>query len=374
MAIDLDAAIEDAEAQIAELDRQREAAVTRLAELSHLREGRERSADCGNEPSPIAKARLFADLFRGREDVFAVRWENATKGRSGYSPRCANEWRPGICAKPKVRCGACQRQAFASLDVQQLLAHLRGQQVIGLYPLLADDSCRLLAIDLDGDSWRVDTKLLADVCQSLGVEPAVEVSVRQWRPRVVFFTDPVPAADARRLGFAILTGAMARGAAVGVESYDRLFPNQDVLPTGGFGNLIALPLQRSARHHGNTEFLDQQLKPYRDQWRYLASIRKITPINSPSSQETQTEIEPLPCVPPTISVIRRGGRRELCENDSPRPVRPSRSAQPSPTGSTSTARDSNPRSPTHYDASRRSPTRCSSSNNGCDYPSHGHHE
>ena len=278
MAIDLDAAIEDAEAQIAELDLQREAAVTRLAELTHLREGRERSAHCGNEPSPIAKARLFADLFRGREDVFAVRWENATKGRSGYSPRCANEWRPGICAKPKVRCGACQRQAFASLDVQQLLEHLRGQQVVGLYPLLADDSCRLLAIDLDGDTWRADTKLLADVCQSLGVEPAVERSRSGNGAHVwFFFTDPVPAADARRLGFAILTGAMARGAAVGVESYDRLFPSQDVLPTGGFGNLIALPLQRSARHHGNTEFLDQQLKPYPDQWRYLASIRKITP-------------------------------------------------------------------------------------------------
>ena len=96
----LDAGIEDAEAQIAELDRQREAAVTRLAELTDLRQGRERSADSGGEPSPIAKARLFADLFRGREDVFAVRWENATKCRSGYSPRCANEWRPGICAKP----------------------------------------------------------------------------------------------------------------------------------------------------------------------------------------------------------------------------------------------------------------------------------
>ena len=278
MAIDLDAAIEDAEAQIAELDRQREAAVTRLAELTHLRKGRERPADSGDEPAPIAMARLFNDLFRGREDVFAVRWENATKGRSGYSPRCANEWRPGICGKPKVRCGACQRQAFASLDLRQLLSHLRGQQVIGLYRLLADDACRLLAIDLDGDSWRADTKLLVDVCRSLGVEPAVERSRSGNGAHVwFFFTDPVPAADARRLGFAIPAGAMARGAAVGVQSYDRLFPSQDVLPTGGFGNLIALPLQRNARRHGNTEFLDQQLNPYPDQWRYLASIRKITP-------------------------------------------------------------------------------------------------
>jgi superfamily II DNA or RNA helicase len=277
MAIDLDAAIEEAEAQLAELDRQREAAVGRLAELTHLRKGRG-PADSADRPSPIAKARLFGDLFRGRDDVFAVRWENATTGRSGYSPRCANEWRPGICTKPKVRCGACQRQAFASLDLQQLLAHLRGQQVIGIYPLLADDSCRLLAIDLDGDSWRADAKLLIDVCKSLGVEPAVERSRSGNGAHVwFFFTDPVPAADARRLGFAILTGAMARGAAVGVESYDRLFPSQDVLPTGGFGNLIALPLQRSARRYGNSEFLDEQLNPYPDQWRYLASVRKIAP-------------------------------------------------------------------------------------------------
>ena len=119
MAIDWDAAIEDAEARLAELDPQRAAAVAQLEELTQLRRGRQRPAQSEEEPSPVAKARLFAELFRGRDNVFATRWENATKGRSGYSPRCANEWRPGICAKPKVRCAACQRQAFAPLDVQQ---------------------------------------------------------------------------------------------------------------------------------------------------------------------------------------------------------------------------------------------------------------
>lgn len=115
MAIDLDAAIHDAEAQLAELDRLREAAVLRLAELTQRRAARDRSAGPGADPSPVAKARLFGDLFRGRDDVFAVRWENLAKGRSGYSPRCANEWRPGVCAKPKVRCGACDRHAFVPL-------------------------------------------------------------------------------------------------------------------------------------------------------------------------------------------------------------------------------------------------------------------
>jgi superfamily II DNA or RNA helicase len=278
MAIDLEAAIEDAEARLAELDRLRESAVLRLAELTQLRLTQEGIAGSREGLSALAKARLFGDLFRGREDVFAVRWENTVKGRSGYSPRCANEWKPGICGKPKVRCGACERQAFLPLDVHQLLAHLRGHQVVGIYPLLADDSCRLLAIDLDGGSWRADANVLLEECRALAIEPAVERSRSGDGAHVwFFFTDPVPAADARRLGFAILTGAMARGATVGVESYDRLFPSQDVLPVGGFGNLIALPLQRGARQLGNTEFLDTKLNPHPDQWGYLASIPRITP-------------------------------------------------------------------------------------------------
>jgi hypothetical protein len=169
---------------------------------------------------------------------------------------------------PGVRLARCAAVAWASPWPANRWALSAARR--RLVPAAGDRSRR--------DSWRADTQLLVDVCQSFGVEPAVERSRSGNGAHVwFFFTDPVPAADARRLGFAILTGAMARGAAVGVGSYDRLFPSQDVLPSGGFGNLIALPLQRNARQHGNTEFLDQQLKPYPDQWRYLASIRKITP-------------------------------------------------------------------------------------------------
>ena len=189
-----------------------------------------------------------------------------------------NEWERGICGKPKVRCGECANQAFVGLGDQQLLAHLQGRQVIGIYPLLPDDCCWLLAIDLDRGSWRADVQALARTCRSLGLHPAIERSRSGNGAHIwFFFTDPVPAAEARRLGFAILTATMAQGAALSVNSYDRLFPNQDVLPSGGFGNLVALPLQRAARTAGNTEFLDASLEPHRDQWSYLASIRKITP-------------------------------------------------------------------------------------------------
>ena len=207
-----------------------------------------------------------------------MRWENHRQNRSGYSPRCANEWQRGVCDKPKVRCGECANQAFVTLDDRQLLAHLRGRLVVGIYPLLPDDRCWLLAIDLDRKSWRDDVQAVARTCHSLCIHPAIERSRSGDGAHIwFFFTEPVPAADARRLGFTILTATMAQGAPLGVESYDRLFPSQDVLPSGGFGNLIALPLQRAARSAGNTEFLDEQLEPHRDQWSYLASIPKITP-------------------------------------------------------------------------------------------------
>ena len=210
--------------------------------------------------------------------MFAVRWENHGRSRSGYSPRCANEWQRGVCGKPKVRCGECTNQAFVALDDRQLLAHLQGRQVVGIYPLLPDDRCWMLAIDLDRGSWRADVRALASTCQSLGLYPAIERSRSGNGAHIwFFFTDPVAAAEARRLGFTILTATMAQGAALGVDSYDRLFPSQDVLPSGGFGNLIALPLQRAARNAGNTEFLDDKLEPHLDQWSYLAAIPKITP-------------------------------------------------------------------------------------------------
>ena len=177
------------------------------------------------------------------------------------------------------RCAAANAAiSVHRVDDRQLLAHLQGRQVIGIYPLLPDDRCWLLAIDLDGGSWRADVEALARTCRSLGLQPAIERSRSGNGAHIwFFFTDPVPAAEARRLGFTILTATMAQGAALGVDSYDRLFPSQDVLPSGGFGNLIALPLQRHARNAGNTEFLDDRLEPHRDQWSYLASIPRITP-------------------------------------------------------------------------------------------------
>jgi len=275
---DDEAAIRAAEAEVERLAAQHEAAQRRLRELRQAAGSTADRRDDG-APTPLTAARkieLFRSLFRGRDDVFAVRWESR-RGRAGYSPQCANEWRPGVCEKPRVRCAACPNQAFAPADDRAVRDHLQGRIVMGLYPLLQDDTCRLLAIDLDGDSWQADVRSLRDVCVEVALTPAVERSRSGAGAHVwLFFSEPVAAADARSLGSLLLTRAMARSPTLTMASYDRLFPSQDTLPAGGFGNLIALPLQRAARESGNTEFLDEHLQPYEDQWAYLASIPRIS--------------------------------------------------------------------------------------------------
>jgi superfamily II DNA or RNA helicase len=278
---DLDLTIAAQEAKLQELDRKHQETERRLRELRALRdvapsEGNEQLLDASANWSPQRKLALFASLFRGREDVFPLRWENARR-RSGWAPRCRNEWKPGVCGKPRVRCGVCPNQAFVTVSEGELRAHLQGRQVMGLYPLLTNDTCWLLAIDLDGRSWREDVIAMVEACREFEVVPAVERSRSGEGAHVwFFFAAPVAAALARRFGLMLLTRAMARSPTLGMSSYDRLFPSQDTLPRGGFGNLIALPLQREARQRGNTVFLDERLEPYDDQWTYLDSLPRLT--------------------------------------------------------------------------------------------------
>ena len=277
-----DAAIAAAETRLSALESEREAAARELAELRARRE--RATSDVSGEINasrmvswtPERKLALFARLFRGREDVFPVRWEKPAKDKSGWAPCCENEWQAGVCGKPRVRCGECPNQAFRSPAGSELLEHLRGRRVMGVYPLLADGTCWLLAIDLDGNSWRTDVNAIRETCGELGVLPAVERSRSGEGAHVwFFFSEPLQASLARRFGLMLLTDAMARTPTLGMASYDRLFPSQDTLPKGGFGNLIALPLQRQAREHGNTLFVDEKLEPFEDQWSYLQSLPRI---------------------------------------------------------------------------------------------------
>lgn len=223
------------------------------------------------------KVALFRSLFAGREDVFAKRWESARSGRTGYAPACGNDWKPGICKKPKIKCGVCPNQAFISVTDQAIEQHLRGHHTIGIYPLMPDDTCHFLAMDFDKETWQDDAGAVLDASRMKGI-PAVLERSRSGRGGHVwlFFSEPVPAALARKLGGYLLTEAMELNPSMGFESYDRLFPSQDTLPSGGFGNMIAPPLQHDPRKSGNSMFLDRNFSPHEDQWRFLSSIDRLS--------------------------------------------------------------------------------------------------
>ncbi len=252
-----------------------------LSEDHDLMDGREPVLD--QHSSSQAKIALFRSLFRGRDDVYPRRFESRTTGKSGYAPACANEWARGICEKPRNKCAECSNRGFLPVTDDVIRWHLSGHDdhgqsfVAGVYPMLQDETCFLLAVDFDKDGWRDDARAFLETCRQMGLFATLERS-RSGRGGHVwlFFETAVPAALARKLGSYVLTETMERRPDVGLDSYDRFFPNQDTLPAGGFGNLIALPLQKQPREHGNSAFLDDQLDPYADQWSLLSTVGKIT--------------------------------------------------------------------------------------------------
>ncbi len=225
---------------------------------------------------PMGKIKLFRSLFRGRDDVYAKRWDNRD-GKFGYKPVCLNEWKSGSCRKPAGKCFQCPHQLYDRLNEKIVEAHLRGNIVIGIYPLYQDETCHFLAIDFDDDGWQKDTSTLREVCLSFGIPVAVERSrsgngAHAW----FFFENKIPASLARKFGTALLTSSMNRRHEIPFRSYDRFFPNQDTMPKGGFGSLIALPLQKKARDQGNSVFVDEEFKSYTDQWKFLSQLKKLT--------------------------------------------------------------------------------------------------
>ncbi|MDR4508048.1 MAG: DEAD/DEAH box helicase family protein [Candidatus Brocadiaceae bacterium] len=225
------------------------------------------------------KIDLFMSLFRGRDDVYAKRWKNKA-AKSGYTPVCLNEWIPGVCCKPKIKCSACSQKSYAKFDENVIENHLRGNAVAGIYPMCIDEMCYFLAIDFDDAGWQKDVSLLREVCNEFGIPYAVERSRSGNGAHVWFFFEvKISTVLARKFGTALLTYSMGKRHEINFKSYDRMFPNQDTMPKGGFGNLIALPLQMDARKNGNSVFIDEKFKPYADQWEYLGKINKLSEDN-----------------------------------------------------------------------------------------------
>ena len=234
-----------------------------------------------NQSSQEAKTALFRSLFRGREDVYPRRFESSKTGRAGYQPACRNPW-----------VERHEDRELLPLTDETVRNHLRGMDpqdrsgrdfTIGVYPMLPDETCWLLAADFDKVTWPEDARAFLETCKHLAVPAALERSRSGNGGHVwIFFSESVPAAIARKMGAFLLTQTMERRPEIGLDSYDRFFPSQDTLPTGGFGNLIALPFQKKPRANGNSLFLDESLVPYQDQWAFLSSVRRM------SRQEVET--------------------------------------------------------------------------------------
>ena len=293
-----DKEIVDLQNRLAELDRERNNVLAALEQLKQR---------CIVEapPAPVSqiagvatptvssnaeKVALFRSLFRGRDDVFPRRWENAKTGKAGYAPACHNEWVRGICQKPRIKCSNCPNQAFMPVVEDVVKSHLQGRDVAnpgkaepftaGVYPLLTNETCWFLAADFDKQSWQRDVLAFLATCRDKGVPAALERSRSGNGGHVwIFFSEPVPASEARKLGAHLVTETMERYPDLGFESYDRFFPSQDTMPAGGFGNLIALPLQHGPRQAGNSVFVDDELRPYDDQWSFLSSLKRMSRVD-----------------------------------------------------------------------------------------------
>jgi len=236
-----------------------------------------------NHSSPEEKIALFRSLFRGREEVYPARFESVKTGKVGYSPMCGIEWVRGICEKPRIKCSDCPHQKWLAVTDDVIRRHLSGLDdrgrpfVAGVYPMLLDERCFFLAVDFDEGDWGADARAFLETCERLKVPAVLERSRSGEGGHVwVFFAEAIPATLARKLGAYLLTETMDCRPEAGLKSYDRFFPNQDTLPRGGFGNLIALPLQKAAREVGNSVFVDDELVPFEDQWAFLAGVRRMS--------------------------------------------------------------------------------------------------
>jgi len=219
---------------------------------------------------------LFRSLFHGREDVYARRWEN-DDGRHGYVPAHVKNWKAINKSRPEDRKKVAQKtRKFLPMTDAVIENHLLGKETIGVYPLLPEETCWFLAADFDKKTWEYDALAFLETCQESNVPAALERSRSGKGGHIwIFFDRALQAITARKLGCVLLTRTMERRHQVGLDSYDRFFPNQDTMPKGGFGNLIALPLQFAPRKLGNSVFIDAGFNPYPDQWQFLSTIRRM---------------------------------------------------------------------------------------------------
>ena len=227
-------------------------------------------------------AKRFFSMFWGREDVYAKRSKHG-----GYFPQCENRWKAKLCPKQrgeKILCDECENTKWSKLDAKKIIAHLLGYKedgsdVIGMYPLLPNGTCRLIVFDFDNhekeaeetdfantdQEWYKEVDALRKICEINGIKPLVERSRSGKGAHVwIFFKKAIPASVARNFGFLLLDKGAESINLKSFHYYDRMYPSQDV--ASSIGNLIALPLQGQALKNGNSAFVDENWNAYPEQW------------------------------------------------------------------------------------------------------------
>ena len=228
--------------------------------------------------TPQEKTTLFKSLFRGREDIFAVRWEKKDGSASGYTPVCLNEWKINICNKTQgKKCKDCSYSQYIGINDGHIEQHLRGTKTYGIYPLLNDNTSYFIAADFDGKNWQNEISKFHNICKQYNLPTYIERSRSGNGGHVwMFFENSYPAHKSRNVIINLLKETGIIDQFEKDESFDRLFPNQDAHSGKGFGNLIALPLQGDSRKNNNTIFLDpdNSLLPFADQWELLQKTQR----------------------------------------------------------------------------------------------------
>ena len=228
--------------------------------------------------------KIFMNYFKGRNDVYPyLSIDKNNPNIKYYIPACTNEWKNGVCNKTMgKKCKNCQYRENKPISKETIYKHMYENYPIGIYPLLENDTCFFLSLDFDDKDSKKDIKsdvlAFASVCNKYEVPIAIERSrsgngIHIW----MFFDTNIKARTARKLGSLLLSKTMEISN-ISISSFDRMFPNQDTLPKGGYGNLIALPFQNEPSKYGNTLFIDRNFILIKNQMQYLSSIHKLTEI------------------------------------------------------------------------------------------------
>jgi superfamily II DNA or RNA helicase len=291
---ELDSLLSEARKELARVDAKRIELLERIDQLRSEGEHASRNSAASfftpansvtSKSTQKEKISLFRSLFKGREDVYPKRFESARTGKTGYQPACRNEWVRPLCGKPAAKCVDCLNREFIPLTDEVVRGHLLGADpydklkkdlTIGVYPMLSDETTWFLAADFDKDEWMDDASAFLETCRFFNVPAALERSRSGNGGHIwIFFSEPIKASLARHMGSFLLTETMERRPEIGLDSYDRFFPNQDTMPKGGFGSLIALPLQKKPREKGFSLFVDDHFEPFPDQWAFLSSVQRM---------------------------------------------------------------------------------------------------